>query len=94
MDLNDVVQGRADSPTALVEKHAFKQSPSRIEELVKIFIHATKVRCPLVLSLCALLTNRKMETGFWDMAYMPQSRRGSSIRTETPSRQSAKGQAQ
>lgn len=28
---------------ALVEKHATKQSPSRIEELVTIFIHATKV---------------------------------------------------
>ena len=28
----------------LVEKLAFKQSPNRIEELVKIFIHATKVR--------------------------------------------------
>lgn len=27
---------------ALVEKHVFKQSPSRIEDLVKIFIHATK----------------------------------------------------
>lgn len=28
---------------ALVEKHAFKQSPSRVEDLVKIFVHATKV---------------------------------------------------
>jgi hydroxymethylpyrimidine/phosphomethylpyrimidine kinase len=28
---------------ALVEGHIFKQSPCRIEELVKIFIHATKV---------------------------------------------------
>lgn len=27
----------------LLEKHAVKQSPSRIEELVKIFIQATKV---------------------------------------------------
>ncbi|KAF7192336.1 putative hydroxymethylpyrimidine/phosphomethylpyrimidine kinase 2 [Pseudocercospora fuligena] len=27
----------------LIEKHAFKQSPYRIEELVKIFIHATKM---------------------------------------------------
>lgn len=33
--------------TALVEKHAFKQSPNRIEELVKIFIHATKVSCSI-----------------------------------------------
>jgi hypothetical protein len=29
---------------ALLEKNAVLQSPSRIEELVKIFIHATKVR--------------------------------------------------
>ena len=28
---------------ALVEKHAAKQSPSRIEELVNIFIQATRV---------------------------------------------------
>lgn len=28
----------------LMEKYAVLQSPSRIEELVKIFIHATKVR--------------------------------------------------
>lgn len=27
----------------MLEKHAVKQSPSRIEELVKIFVHATKV---------------------------------------------------
>jgi hypothetical protein len=27
----------------LIEKHAVKQSPSRMEELAKIFIHATKV---------------------------------------------------
>lgn len=29
----------------LIEKHAMDQSPKRIEELVKIFIHATKVGC-------------------------------------------------
>ena len=29
---------------ALLERNAVLQSPSRIEELVKIFIHATKVR--------------------------------------------------
>lgn len=27
----------------LIEEHALKQSPSRIEELAKIFIHATNV---------------------------------------------------
>ena len=31
-------------PAALVEKGMVRQSPSRIEELVKIFIHATKVQ--------------------------------------------------
>ena len=42
---------------ALVEKHATKQSPSRIEELVNIFIQATRVRSadPL-LTICWLLT--------------------------------------
>jgi thiaminase len=35
---------------ALLERHALLQSPNRIEELVKIFIHATKVRtAPLLL---------------------------------------------
>ncbi|EME41336.1 hypothetical protein DOTSEDRAFT_134857 [Dothistroma septosporum NZE10] len=28
---------------ALIEKHAVKQSPSRIEELIEIFVHATKM---------------------------------------------------
>ncbi|KAM5353923.1 hypothetical protein ACJ41O_000573 [Fusarium nematophilum] len=32
--------------SALIEKHIQLQSPSRIEELVKIFIHALKVKCP------------------------------------------------
>jgi hypothetical protein len=31
---------------ALLERHAVLQSPSRIEELVKIFIHATRVSLP------------------------------------------------
>ncbi|EMC92647.1 hypothetical protein BAUCODRAFT_568824 [Baudoinia panamericana UAMH 10762] len=31
--------------SALIEKHAVKQSPSRIEELVAIFVHATKMEC-------------------------------------------------
>ena len=31
---------------ALLEKNAVLQSPSRIEELVKIFIHATNVSFP------------------------------------------------
>ncbi len=36
---------RTDARVAeLLERHALLQGPSRIEELVKIFIHATKVR--------------------------------------------------
>lgn len=31
---------------AVIEKHAVKQSPSRIEDLVKIFIQATKASSP------------------------------------------------
>lgn len=31
----------------IIEKHAVLQSPSRIEQLVQIFIHATKVRLSL-----------------------------------------------
>ena len=30
-----------------IEKHAILQSPNRLEELVKIFIHATNVSFPL-----------------------------------------------
>lgn len=33
-----------DDNAELMERHAVLLSPSRIEELVKIFIHATKVR--------------------------------------------------
>ena len=32
-------------PTAALEKHAVMQSPSQLESLVKIFVHATKVLC-------------------------------------------------
>jgi len=32
-----------DLQQALIEKHAAKQSPSRVDELVAIFIRATKV---------------------------------------------------
>lgn len=35
---------RADYLAAILERGAALQSPSRIEELVKIFVHATKVR--------------------------------------------------
>lgn len=40
------------------------QSPSRIEQLVKIFIHATKVRDPLR-PLCFFFTDRGCGYGRW-----------------------------
>lgn len=39
----------------LVEAHARKQSPERIEELAKIFTHATRVSCVSVLFFHLLL---------------------------------------
>lgn len=41
----------------LVEKHAVQQSPSRVEELAKIFIHATKVWRPSCRAACWTATN-------------------------------------
>lgn len=41
--------GAVETGRELMERHALNQSPKRIEELVKIFIHATKV-CLLVIS--------------------------------------------
>lgn len=38
----------ANPTTALIEKHAVHQSPKRVDELVKIFIHATKVGFSLI----------------------------------------------
>lgn len=52
--------------SALLEEHAQKQSPSRIDELVRIFIHATKVRLSKVYSVHVMLTSQ-MEIGFWNM---------------------------
>ena len=53
-----------------MEKHAGKQSPSRIEELIKIFVHATKVSRTVSLENGAndLV---QMEVGFWRMASKP-----------------------
>jgi hypothetical protein len=50
----------------LVEKHAANQSPSRIEELVKIFIHATKVsrKCKVEVKTADLVTD-----GNWLLGY-------------------------
>lgn len=51
-----------------IEKHALLQSPSRLEELVKIFVHATNVSYPLSPSPMNYVTDSaKMETGFWNM---------------------------
>lgn len=37
------VYSHANHVSALIEKHAVHQSPRRVDELVKIFIHATRV---------------------------------------------------
>lgn len=51
-----------------IEKHALLLSPSRLEELVKIFIHATNVSFPLSPEPMNDVTDYlKMETGFWNM---------------------------
>lgn len=51
-----------------IEKHALLQSPSRLEELVKIFIHATNVSFPPPLEPMNDVTDGlEMETGFWNM---------------------------
>ena len=52
----------------LLESHATEQSPHRIEELVKIFIQATKVWFnPQCDTKMMLISSAQMETGFWDM---------------------------
>lgn len=54
----------------LLERHALLQSPSRIEELVRIFIHATKVRKAVLDCLVAEQgadALGQMEIGFWEM---------------------------
>jgi hydroxymethylpyrimidine/phosphomethylpyrimidine kinase len=61
-----IEQQGADVAVELVEGHIFKQSPSRIEELVKIFIHATKAS-ELYILVYILLTQSQMECGFWAM---------------------------
>jgi hypothetical protein len=38
-----VAYSHANNVSALIEKHAVHQSPRRVDELVKIFIHATRV---------------------------------------------------
>jgi len=43
VSLRRMWRSEADGGLALIEKHATRQSPSRVEELVAIFIHATKV---------------------------------------------------
>lgn len=58
----------ADLHTEMIEKHAVLQSANRIEELVSIFIHATKVRFPdETVAFSAKLSMEQMETGFWEM---------------------------
>lgn len=58
----------ANTLTALIEKHAVHQSPKRVDELVKIFIHATRVSSSDAVGTTNYADPAKMETGFWDMA--------------------------
>ena len=51
----------------LLERHAVLQSPSRIEELAKVFIHATKVSCPTFGKTQSFADGVQMEIGFWEM---------------------------
>lgn len=60
--------------TGLLERHAVLQSPSRIEELVKIWIHATKVSeggsrldSPCKKAGRGADVGKQMEIGFWEM---------------------------
>lgn len=52
----------------MVEGHVSKQSPSRIEELVKIFIHATKVRLYAFSKLKRLtqVSRWSVDFGIWE----------------------------
>ena len=52
----------------LYERHAVNQSPARIEELVKIFIHATKVTIISYVSRYLELTSVrwKQDFGTWE----------------------------
>jgi hypothetical protein len=51
----------------LLERNAVLQSPSRIEELVKIFIHATKVRLTLIQRevIADFLDRWRLDSGIW-----------------------------
>jgi hypothetical protein len=64
-----IAYSHANAKPALIEKHAVHQSPRRVDELVKIFIHATRVNFwwPKKGSN-GHADPSQMETGFWDMA--------------------------
>lgn len=51
----------------LIEKHVVKQSASRIDELARIFIHATNVSLRQREVVFAGANPPQMERGFWDM---------------------------
>ena len=60
----------ANSGTEQLETEAGRQTPERVEELVKIFIKGTKVSdTPLSSSSLRHLTVRmsQLEIGFWEM---------------------------
>ena len=51
----------------LVEKHAAGLSPTRVEELAKVFVHATNVSTDHHLGFEKPANGEQMEKGFWDM---------------------------
>jgi hypothetical protein len=60
----------------LLETHVAEQAPQRIEELVQIFIHATRVsfvRRHLVLVERLMLTTRNRPAGDWLLGDVPKS---------------------
>lgn len=51
----------------LLERHAVLQSLTRVEELIKIFIHATKVGAQFHAKALQVLMVKQMEIAFWEM---------------------------
>jgi thiaminase len=73
MPSDQSIRYMTNSVADLIERHAVLQSPSRIEELAAIFIHATKVGVPPPnTSICGWLTRsiRRWKQGFgiWEIA--------------------------
>lgn len=63
----DEYRGAMMRGSELVEKHAAGLSPSKVEELAKVFIHATNVSIHGKASVWQCADREQMEKGFWDM---------------------------